>query len=85
MSSLWTPGGERPVPRPGEDEHGEQEGQRRQRPPTSGPPPAGAGGPPGGGPEGGPDDQDDAELRERMTELRQQLADTPARTVVANH
>ncbi|HWC40055.1 MAG TPA: DUF1844 domain-containing protein [Acidimicrobiales bacterium] len=77
MSSLWTPGGERPVPRSGEE-------QRRDasRQPPADAPPSGAGGSSGGGPEA---PEDEAELRERMTELRQQLADTPARTVVANH
>ena len=78
MSSLWTPGGERPVPRPGEERRGDQPGR-----PSA---PAGSGA--GAGDQGGPPppgEEDEAELRERMTELRQQLADTPARTVVANH
>src|SRR5947209_12056260 len=84
MSSLWTPGGERPVPRPGEEQGGER-GDRPQRPPAPSDQTGGAG---GAGGQGGPPptgEQDEAELRERMIELRQQLADTPARTVVANH
>ena len=65
MSSLWTPGGERPVPRAGETP--------RDTPPISGPDPA------------GPAEPTEAEMRQQMAELRDQLAHTPADVVVANH
>lgn len=72
MSSIWTPGGERPI--------------RREPEPT-----------PAAGPSGGfPDDaqvyvdEDGRELspeevQARMAQLQQQLAETPAAEVVANH
>ncbi|HEX2851285.1 MAG TPA: hypothetical protein VHN98_12055, partial [Acidimicrobiales bacterium] len=70
MSSLWTPGGERPVPRGGEAPSDE----------------ATRGAPAG-------DDEYDADLdgmtpeeaQQRMRELQDELARTPAATVVANH
>ncbi|MDP9388060.1 MAG: DUF1844 domain-containing protein [Actinomycetota bacterium] len=71
MSTLWTPGGERPVGRP------------EPTPPSPPPPPApgaSAAGPAGASPAGG-----EEELEARMAELRQQLAETPAELVVANH
>ncbi|HWG74791.1 MAG TPA: DUF1844 domain-containing protein [Acidimicrobiales bacterium] len=72
MSSLWTPGGERPVPRepsPAPAAPGAQ--------PTS-PPGAGAEQPAGSEPTG-------EELAARMADLQDQLARTPAEVVVANH
>jgi hypothetical protein len=64
MSSLWTPGGERPV----------------SRPPQAGPETV------ADGPVDGPGEQlSEAEVREQMEELRDQLAATPADVVVANH
>jgi hypothetical protein len=57
MSTLWTPGGERPI-------------RRDPEPPPSG---------------GGPDQPGDEELQAQLTELRDQLARTPAEVVVANH
>jgi len=62
MSTLWTPGGERPI--------------RRDPPEPPGPPP----GP--GRPGAEPTEE---EIRAQMAELREQLARTPAETVVANH
>ena len=61
MSTLWTPGGERPVGRA-----------------DPSPPPA----PPGAE---AAEPLSDEEMEARMAELRQQLADTPAELVVANH
>jgi hypothetical protein len=71
MSTLWTPDGERPVPR------------HEPPPPPPGPSaPAGAA-PPG---EGGPGDPpNEAELRAQMAELQEQLAHTPVEVVIANH
>jgi hypothetical protein len=75
--TLWTPGGEHHVP---DDEGGGGPGQGR---------PGGAGGP--GGPDFDPDDlsdEDRARLEEmagEMAEVRQQLLQVPASTVVANH
>jgi hypothetical protein len=68
MSSLWTPGGERPVGRPE---------------PEPAPPAA----PPGGGRGGplGPDDLSDEELAEQMMAMQEQVLNTPAAVVVANH
>ena len=61
MSTLWTPGGERPVG-----------GADPSAPPA--PPGAEAAAP-----------LSEEEVEARMAELRQQLADTPAELVVANH
>jgi len=63
MSTIWTPGGERPL---GRDQPG--------REPTA--------------PEGETWTEEDLtpeQLSERMAELREELAKTPARDVVANH
>jgi hypothetical protein len=72
MSTLWTPGGERPI--------------RRDPPGPGGAPPAGAGSPGGAGAappgEGQPSEE---ELRAEMTRLRDELARTPAEVVIANH
>ena len=60
------------------------EGERPVGRPEDASPSAGDAGPPGSGP--GPDDQlSEEQLSERLAELRQQLADTPAESVVANH
>jgi hypothetical protein len=76
MSTLWTPGGERPI--------------RRDPPAPSSTPPGGAGQGPGGGAGGeggggGGGRPTDEELRAEMDKLREQLAQTPAEVVVANH
>lgn len=72
MSTIWTPGGERPV-RPGP--------AAGSPPGPSDPPP-----PPSPGPDGELDGEpDEAELRQQMDELRKQLAATPAEIVIANH
>jgi len=75
MSTLWTPDGERPVgARPGGTPQSPVEG--------------GSQGPTGPDPEamamGGAEPADE-ELRAQMQELRQQLAETPAALIVANH
>ena len=71
MSTIWTPGGERPV----------RSGPEAGSPPgPSNPPP-----PPSTGLDGEPDEPDEAELRQHLEELRQQLAATPAEIVIANH
>lgn len=67
MSSLWTPGGERPV---------------------GGSEPAGGAGAPPAGPGGPPDEHGQPtaeEMEAHMAELREQLTQTPASVVVANH
>ncbi len=72
VSSLWTPDGERPVPRPGQTAGGD--------------PPAGGGRPPGDG--SGPDDPpevDEEELARQMAAMRAELANSPVEVVVANH
>ncbi len=83
MSTLWTPGGERPI--------------RRQPPdagstPSAGRPPAGkpSAVPPGAGAPAGAGSGEEGllseeEARAQMEELRDQLARTPAEVVVANH
>lgn len=68
MSSLWTPGGERRVPRPGE---GPDSGEN----PPQGP----------GGAAAGPEAHPGEPPEEQVAELRRQLAETPAESVVANH
>src|SRR6516164_9232798 len=70
MSTLWTPGGERPI--------------RRDPPAPPSTPPGGAGQGPGGGGAGAGHPTDE-ELRAEMDRLREQLAQTPAEVVVANH
>ncbi|MGQ0519999.1 MAG: hypothetical protein ACT4PX_02460 [Actinomycetota bacterium] len=69
MSTLWTPGGERPVGQSGP-----------QRPAAA---QAGTAAPGATGGHDGPETE--AELDARMAELRRQLAETPAALVVANH
>ena len=85
MSSLWTPGGERPVRR--DPPAGEPE--RPGGPPESG----SSGGWSGGGNDAGgagarggdAGELSPEEMRARMAELQEQLARTPAYLVVANH
>jgi hypothetical protein len=72
MSSLWTPGGERPV------ERQPQEGSQGPTAPASqGPPPSA---PPGAGAE-----LTEEEMRAQLDDLRQQLAEAPPEVVIANH
>lgn len=70
MSTLWTPGGERPI--------------RRDAPPGSG-----GTGEGGGGGSRADSDEDreptEAEVRAQMAALQEQLANTPAELVIANH
>jgi hypothetical protein len=71
MSSLWTPGGERPIPRepsPG----GTPAGAPSHAGPASGP----------GGPDREPTPE---EIRAQMAELQEELARTPASVVIVNH
>ena len=71
MSTLWTPDGERPIGR---------------RP--AGSTDATGEAPPGDGPEesgAAPGEPADEEMRAQMRELREQLANTPAEVIVANH
>lgn len=78
MSSLWTPGGEHPVPDADSD------------PQAQPPPPTGA----DGGPDGGadpleglsPEERERAEeMAAEMADVQQQLLAAPPETVVANH
>ena len=70
MSSIWTPSGERPI--------------RRDPEPAAAPspPPVGRGG--GPDPEYG-DEPTDAEVRAHLAAMAQQLLETPASVVIANH
>ncbi len=69
MSSIWTPGGERPV---GDDRPG-----RSAAPPNRDQ---------GAAPPGDDDEElTPEEVEQRMAQLREELAQTPARDVVANH
>jgi len=77
VSSLWTPGGERPVPPP-------TSGGGRQ------PPPKQPGGPaPDQAAEEPEEDQEEElsaeEMQKRLSELRADIAEAPASAVVANH
>ena len=81
VSSLWTPEGEHRV-RPAGDDAAPPDAPR----PPSRPP--GAGAPTGPGDEFDPEDlgpEEQAELAQRLDELRRQLLGTPAEVVVANH
>lgn len=72
MSTLWTPGGERPVPR-------EPAGERPE-------PREPAGGRPVRRDPGGESEQpSEEELQSQMADLRDRLARTPAEVVIANH
>jgi len=73
MSSIWTPGGERPI---------------RREPEPAAPPLSAMGGPPTAAPPlGAPaeDEMSPEEMQAQMAQLQQQLAETPASAVVANH
>ena len=75
MSTLWTPGGERPVPRPGSGTI-----------PTA--PPEGGGDEAGSAPPGGPGPDvpiPSADEVAQVEELRRQLTEVPAEVVIANH
>src|SRR3954454_5221847 len=69
MSSLWTPGGERPVPPP---------------PPPGGAAPPPPPGPPGGDADDLTPEQQ-AQLEQEMRAMQQELASVPASVVIANH
>lgn len=84
MSSLWTPGGEHEVPRPGADR------APTPAPPTppSAPGPAEPAGPAGNDPMAGMSPEERAQAEAMVTEMvqvREQLASVPAAVVVANH
>ncbi len=68
MSSIWTPGGERPI---------------RREPEPAAAPSAPSAFPDLGGPEG--DELSPEEMQAQMAQLQQQLAETPASAVIANH
>ena len=70
MSSLWTPGGERPIRRDPEDT------QTSPQPGVTGRTGTGTGTSAEPTPE---------EMRAQMAELQEQLANTPANVVIANH
>jgi hypothetical protein len=76
MSTLWTPGGERPIRR---------DPPAPEAPPASGPPGGRSGGGGGDGGEGGEGTLTEEEMRAEMTRLRDELARTPAEVVVTNH
>ncbi len=88
MSSLWTPEGEHRIKPAGEDQSAPDPSRAQ---PAGGPGPPDRGAPPshaeGGGPGSfedlGPEEQ--AEIANRLDELRHQLLGTPAEVVVANH
>lgn len=69
MSSIWTPGGERPIRR--EPEPAAPDAESPAAPPPR--PGAGAG------------ELSPEEMQEQMAMLQKQLAETPAAEVVANH
>jgi hypothetical protein len=75
VSTLWTPGGERPVPRPGAEDTG---------PPGGGAQPTGRD-EEGLRGEGRASPLSEEEAAARLDELRRQLAETPVEDVVANH
>ncbi len=89
MSTLWTPSGERPIPRKPDPAAG---GTPGGAPPGAGGP--GAGGPGGGGPGGGGPggggwgpggEPSEEQVQAELAALQAQLARTPAAVVVANH
>ncbi|MGK2958962.1 MAG: DUF1844 domain-containing protein [Acidimicrobiales bacterium] len=72
MSSIWTPGGEVPVDR------GDKSGG--QAPPRSNPPPTGG---PGDAGELSPEQH--AQMEDEFAAMQQELVNTPASVVIANH
>lgn len=87
MSTLWTPGGEHHVPRPGEEEARAGAGRGGAGQPAGRD--GGSPGPEGGGRQG-PDkwEPTSEEARDAQAELeamREQLANAPAELVIANH
>lgn len=75
MSSLWTPGGEHPVEPQGQDEP-DVPAQAPGPPPDDADPLAGL----------SPEERERAEeMAAQMADVRQQLAEAPPETVVANH
>jgi hypothetical protein len=81
MSSLWTPGGERPVGRQSQEAApGVAEPASQGPPPSTAPPAASPAAPPGGGRE-----PTEEEMRAQLDDLRQQLAEAPPEVVIANH
>jgi len=91
VSSLWTPEGEHRVGNPGDAPPGGAPSAPSHRPPRPAPgtPAAAGGGRLAPGEAGAdPDDlgpEEQAELANRLDELRRQLLETPADVVVANH
>ncbi len=73
MSSIWTPGGERPVQR---------EPDPRSSPGPSAPPGGGAG---SGSPGADLSAEERAQLEDELAAMQEQVASTPAAVVVANH
>jgi hypothetical protein len=84
MSTLWTPGGERPIrrePAPGSTQPGPAGGG----PGSAGGGPGSAGGGPGSPGGAGPEQFSEEEARARLAEIQDQLAKTPVEVVIANH
>jgi hypothetical protein len=91
VSSLWTPDGEHRV-QPSGDDRTPPDAPRAPSRPGGGGAVAGPGGDSGAGPAGGDEldledlgPEEQAELAQRLDELRRQLLGTPAEVVVANH
>lgn len=85
MSSLWTPGGERAVPREPPPEGQGEAAARSVRPEsdrTVGTRPDGA---PSTGPESPMSPAQQGELEEELAAMQAELAGTPASVVIANH
>jgi len=86
MSSLWTPGGERPVPRPGAGTPSDGPGPASSPPsPPAGPPPPPAPPRPHGPADdlaGGPEEE---AIRAELAGVQRQLLEAPPEVVVANH
>jgi hypothetical protein len=79
MSTLWTPSGERPIPRKDEPAPGGAPGGGAPGPGGRG---SGAGSPGSGS---GGDEPTEEQIRAEMAELQARLAHTPAEVVIANH
>ena len=67
MSSIWTPSGERPIPRDPDP------APPRHAPPPQAPPPGGLG------------EATDEEIRAHLAAVAQQMLETPAEIIIANH
>ncbi|MDQ2754708.1 MAG: hypothetical protein M3R71_04075 [Actinomycetota bacterium] len=85
MSTLWTPDGERPIPRSPATPPPAPSEPRSSGPGVAGRSPADAGPNGSGGDNGGPDEELSAEEEAHLEQMRDELARIPPEVIIANH